>query len=72
LQRGNEVFTASDNLIEGDHIALRFKGVADLEQAASDDALELVIASPFGDVVLDWTPGGDLTWRMKGYERDSL
>lgn len=68
LRRGDEVFAASDNVIEGDAIVLRFKGVDNYDdtEAPPTDDLELVGASPFGDLVLTWTPGGDLTWRFEG------
>jgi hypothetical protein len=55
-------------MIEGDRIVLRFKGVANYDdpEAAPTEDLELLMASPFGDLVLTWTPGGDLSWRLQG------
>jgi len=65
LRHGEEVFTAADNLIDGDRIMLRFGGVHNFDDGA-DGNLDLVLASPFGDAVLSWTPGDDLTWRFEG------
>jgi len=66
LKEGDQVFTASDNVIDGDQITLRFKGVDNWDDTESPPTrdLELVGSSPFGDLVLTWTPGGDLTWRF--------
>ncbi|MBN2797619.1 MAG: hypothetical protein JXX28_00575 [Deltaproteobacteria bacterium] len=64
LKYGDQIFTASDNLIEGDHIALRFKGVDNFDDAPSGDNLELLIGSPFGDIALDWTWEGEMAYRL--------
>lgn len=64
LRRGETLFTAKDNLIEGDRIVLRFASVANFDGVEDPGALELVLSSPFGEVVLSWVPGGDLTWRL--------
>jgi len=67
LRRGDELYSASDNLIEGDKIVLRFKNVENFDDTdVPKEDLELLMASPFGDLVLSWTPGGDLTWRFVG------
>jgi hypothetical protein len=66
LRRGDEIYSASDNLIEGDKIMLRFKDVENFDDTEiPEEDLELLMASPFGDLVLSWTPGGDLTWRFE-------
>lgn len=71
LRYGDEVYTASDNLIDGDHIALRFRGVGEAEEVTADD-LELMVHSPFGDVVLDWAWDGEVSWRLQSVEEDDL
>ena len=68
LKYGDEIFTASDNLIEGDRIALRFSGVENFDDVASTDDLELVVGSPFGDIVLTWNAAGELTWDYAGVD----
>jgi tetratricopeptide (TPR) repeat protein len=72
LRYGDTLYEAQDNVIEGDRIQLRFAGVGNLdaEGAESPDDLELVMASPFGDVVFDWKNNGDLTWRFQGTQRE--
>ncbi len=69
LRKGDELFTAADNVIEGDKIVLRFKSVDNWDDPAAlpTDDLELVGSSPFGELVLTWTPGGDLSWRFDPY-----
>ena len=68
LRHGDTVFDASDNFIEGDQIMLRFPGVQNFDDEPGGD-LELLLASPFGDVSLLWTPGGPLTWNYNGVTR---
>ena len=68
LKRGEEVFVATDNVIEGDRIALRFAGVEEFDET-SEGALELVASTPFGEILFTWAPGGDLTWRLGGAAR---
>lgn len=71
LKYGDTLYEADDNVIEGDKIALRFKAVENLDGEGSNkaDDVELLMASPFGDVVFDWKNNGDLTWRFQGAER---
>lgn len=66
LKYGDQVFSADDNVIEGDHISLRFKGVDNFDATGfvPGSDLELLMASPFGDVVMSWKPDGALTWRL--------
>ncbi|MBW1879071.1 MAG: hypothetical protein JRJ84_11965, partial [Deltaproteobacteria bacterium] len=53
LRRGDELYSASDNLIEGDKIMLRFKDVENFDDTdVPQEDLELLMASPFGDLVL--------------------
>jgi tetratricopeptide (TPR) repeat protein len=66
LQYGDQVFTATDNLIDGDRIELRFAGVENFDDAAATEDLELVVGSPFGDLVLTWNAAGQLTWDYAG------
>jgi len=68
LRHGEELFSASDNFIEGDRIVLRFPGVHNFDDGAGGD-VELLLSSPFGDVVMTWTPGADLSWRFEGVSR---
>ncbi len=71
LKYGDQLYSASDNLIEGDEINLRFKGVGNFdEEGVTSDDLELVVASPFGDVVLDWSWTGDLSYRLEGARQE--
>ncbi len=66
LKYGDTLYTASDNLIEGDQIQLRFDSVANMDGAdAQREDLELIMASPFGDVVVKWTPEGDVSWKVQ-------
>jgi len=69
LRYDGELFSASDNLIDGDHIALRFNGVHNFDEEGAGN-LELLMWGPFGDVVLTWVPGADLTWRFEGLAED--
>jgi len=70
LRYGGQEFSASDNLIDGDHIALRFDSVANFDDATQQrQDVELVLASPFGDVVFRWTPAGEIAWRVQQVER---
>lgn len=64
LKYGDQVFSAADNLIEGDHIALRFTGVDNFDDEAHADNLELIVRSPYGDLVLEWTWEGALRYRL--------
>ena len=69
LKYGDQVFTAEDNLISGDHIELRFAGVENFDGTTEvTDDLELVMGSPFGDLVLSWESDGALTWNYAGVE----
>ena len=68
LRRGKELYTATDNMIEGDSIVLRFAGVEEFDER-STGALELVAATPFGEILFTWAPGEDLTWRLGGAAR---
>ena len=68
LRIGDEVFAADDNLIEGDRIRLRFAGVQNFDGVESPDDLQLVVGSPFGDLVLTWTASGQLTWDYAGVD----
>lgn len=72
LKYGDTLYEAQDNLIEGDQIQLRFAGVQnfDAEGAPPPDDLELLMGSPFGDVVFSWKNNGDLTWRFGGADRE--
>lgn len=69
LRRNDELFTASDNVIEGDKIVLRFSGVENFDDEAATGSLELVASTPFGEVLFSWAPGEDLTWRLGGAAR---
>jgi len=73
LRYGDQVYNATDNLIEGDQIELRFVGVDnfDADGAESPEDVELLMGSPFGDVVFGWKNNGDLTWRFEGSQRES-
>lgn len=66
LQYGDELLVAEDNLLEGDRIVLRFQGVDNFDGKTPEDDLELILASPFGDLVLTWRPTGELTWDYVG------
>ncbi|MBX2800784.1 MAG: hypothetical protein KTR31_24090 [Myxococcales bacterium] len=68
LKYGEETLLAEDNLIEGDRIVLRFTGVDnfDPDDPGSAEDLELVLGSPFGDMVLRWKTTGELTWDYVG------
>ncbi len=68
LKYGEQIFKAEDNLIEGDSISLRFAGVENFDDLESAEDMELVMASPFGDIVLTWTADGQLTWNYDGVE----
>lgn len=68
LKYGDTTVLAEDNLIEGDRIVLRFTGVENFDQAGAEQDLELVMASPFGDLVLSWKPSGALTWDYRGVQ----
>lgn len=69
LRRNGELFTATDNVIEGDRIQLRFSGVENFDDVVVEGALELVASTPFGEITFTWAPGGDLTWRLGGAAR---
>ncbi|MCB9675828.1 MAG: hypothetical protein H6737_11965 [Alphaproteobacteria bacterium] len=71
LRYGDTLYEAQDNVIEGDSIQLRFAAVDnfDADGAKHPDDVELLMSSPFGDVVFDWKNNGDLTWRFQGSER---
>ena len=61
------MFDAKDNLIEGDRIQLRFAGVQNFDDEQHDPLdMELLVASPFGDIRLEWQADGSLTWRLGG------
>jgi hypothetical protein len=64
LKYGDERVVAKDNVIDGDRIVLRFPSVGDLSRPQGD--LELVLTTPYGDVVLSWKPSGELTWDYRG------
>ncbi len=68
LRHDEQLYSTADNFIEGDHIVLRFAGVHNFDDGAAGD-LELLLSSPFGDVVLSWAPGADLSWRFEGVAR---
>ncbi len=69
LRRNGELFTATDNVIEGDNIQLRFAGVENFDDADATGTLELVAGTPFGEILFSWSPGGDLNWRLGGAAR---
>ena len=68
LRHGDELFSASDNFMDGDNIVLRFPSVHNFDDGPNGD-VELLLSSPFGDVILNWTPGADLTWSFGGISR---
>lgn len=72
LRYGETLYEATDNVITGDTIELRFQGVEnfDADGAEAPDDVELLMASPFGDVVFAWKNNGDLTWRFEKSERE--
>ena len=71
LQYGDEVLAADDNVIEGDSIQLRFRGVDNFDAEGVDpNDLELLVASPFGDIVVSWVSDGSVNWRFAGVERE--
>ncbi|NCG18426.1 MAG: hypothetical protein GWP91_05380 [Rhodobacterales bacterium] len=69
LRYNGELYEATDNVIAGDAIQLRFAGVSNFDEGEAGE-VELLLSSPFGDVVLGWTPGDDLTWRFIGRKLD--
>ena len=71
LKYGDEVLAAQDNVIEGDSIQLRFAGVDNFDSEDIDpNDLELLVASPFGDIVINWVSDGTVSWRFAGVERE--
>lgn len=72
LKYGDTLYEAQDNVIDGDKIELRFAGVQnfDAEGAPPPDDMELLMGSPFGDVVFSWKNNGDLSWRFGGAKRE--
>ena len=68
LRYGDQLFSAEDNVIEGDRIQLRFAGVENFDDVEPSDDLELIIGSPFGDLVLTWNAAGQLTWDYVGVD----
>jgi tetratricopeptide (TPR) repeat protein len=71
LKYGDEVLAAQDNVIEGDSIQLRFAGVDNFDAEGIDrNDLELLVASPFGDIVVNWVSDGTVSWRLAGVERE--
>ena len=72
LRYGETLYEAKDNVITGETIELRFQGVEnfDADEAGAPEDVELLMASPFGDVVFSWKNNGDLTWRFDGSARD--
>ncbi len=68
LRYGEQVFSAEDNVIEGDRIQLRFAGVENFDDVEAVDDLELIVGSPFGDLVLTWNAAGQLTWDYAGVD----
>lgn len=71
LRYGETLYETTDNVITGENIELRFQGVENFDKdgAEAPDDVELLMASPFGDVVFSWKNNGDLTWRFDGSER---
>ncbi|MFT4627381.1 MAG: hypothetical protein ACI8PZ_006065 [Myxococcota bacterium] len=65
LKYGDELYTAADNVIEGDRIKLRFKGVDNFDEGVRSDDLELLVGSPFGDLVVTWKADGQIAWRLQ-------
>ncbi|MCO4745824.1 MAG: hypothetical protein KC912_13605 [Proteobacteria bacterium] len=67
LKYGDQIYSAEDNVIEGDRIQLRFAGIDNFDEEGHDpDDLELLMSSPFGDIELTWLGDGKLTWRYAG------
>lgn len=59
-----QTFQADTNVIDGDHIQLRFKGVGsfDDKEGATASPMQLTMESVFGAVTMDWVPGGQASW----------
>jgi hypothetical protein len=72
LKYGDTIYNASDNVVDGDHIALRFPNVDNFDAAEGghSDDLELLLASPFGDIALTWVSDGGVLYRFAGLERE--
>jgi tetratricopeptide (TPR) repeat protein len=72
LHYGESVISADSNVIEGDRIKLRFKGLtsvlakAALEPEAPPQAANLVCESVFGTFTLDFAPGPGGGWEYLG------
>jgi hypothetical protein len=69
LKYAGKLYDAAENMIEGDHINLHFRGVDNFDAKAASDDLELIMATPLGELVLAWTQQGDLTWDLRGVSR---
>ena len=65
LKYGDQLYTAADNVIDGDRIKLRFKGVDNFDEGVRSDDLELLVGSPFGELVVTWKADGQITWRLQ-------
>ncbi len=65
LRYGDELYSADDNVIEGDRIKLRFKGIDNFDEAQRADDMELLVGSPFGELVVTWRADGQVTWRLQ-------
>lgn len=63
--RGAEI-VASENVIDGDRIKLRFPAVADFEPGSSAEPMVLVVGSIFGGMEITFAPNGDVSYRLAG------
>jgi tetratricopeptide (TPR) repeat protein len=71
LKYGEQFVLAEDNVLEGDQIVLRFPAVDNFDgQGVPQNDLELVLSSPFGDVLLTWKPSGELSWDYRGVKTE--
>lgn len=56
LKYGDEVFTASENIIVDDHIQLRFDGVGEFDAEGANQELGLSASTVLGELEWSWSP----------------
>lgn len=68
LKYGDQVFTATENLIVDEHIQLRFEGVGEFDALGANAPIGLVASTVLGDLSWSWSPETGNRFRLERVE----
>lgn len=69
LKYGDQIFTASENIIVDEHIQLRFDGVEDFDAQGENKVIALSASTVLGELEWSWSPETGNRFRLNQVER---